>query len=91
MKPSNLSTAYLTQTVEDAKTFLELYLRDHVAGEDVLKNALWEVDNSDPHEMLSFNPLHVNDIGNWGNHLFGELKPHVKTLGHEAEVKIAKQ
>ncbi|KAG1775238.1 hypothetical protein EV702DRAFT_1180452 [Suillus placidus] len=44
-------------------------------------NALWEVDNSNPHETLSFNPLHVNDLGNWGNHLFGELKAHVKALG----------
>ncbi|KAG2039469.1 hypothetical protein BDR03DRAFT_980945 [Suillus americanus] len=54
-------------------------------------NALWEVDNSDPHKTLSCDPLHVNDIGNWGNHLFGELKAHVKALGHEAEAKINKQ
>ncbi|KAG2029832.1 hypothetical protein BDR03DRAFT_879823, partial [Suillus americanus] len=55
------------------------------------QNALWEVDNSDPHETLSCDPLHVNDIGNWGNHLFGELKAHVKALGREAEAKIDKQ
>jgi hypothetical protein len=38
--------------------------------------------------MLSFDPLHVNDIGNWGNHLFRELKVCAKALGCEAEVKI---
>ncbi|KAG2350216.1 hypothetical protein BDR05DRAFT_942722 [Suillus weaverae] len=86
-------TSYPTRTVKDAKAFLELYLRDRVAGEEVLKahglhpitNVLWEVENSNPHETFSFNPLHVNDIGNWGNHLFGELKTHVKALGREAE------
>ncbi|KAG2130569.1 hypothetical protein BD769DRAFT_1386961 [Suillus cothurnatus] len=83
---------------ERHKAFLELYLRDRITGEEVLKahglcpiaNALWEVNNSDPHEMLSFDPLNVNDIGNWGNHLFGELKVRVKALGHKAEAKIDK-
>ncbi|KAG2063867.1 hypothetical protein BDR04DRAFT_1122972 [Suillus decipiens] len=81
------------------KSFLELYLRDCITGEEVLKahglcpiaNALWEVNNSNPHEMLSFNPLHVNDIGNWGNYLFRELKVRAKALGREAKVKIDKQ
>jgi hypothetical protein len=33
----DLSTTYPTRTVEDAKAFLELYLRDRVAGEAILK------------------------------------------------------
>ncbi|KAG1899028.1 uncharacterized protein F5891DRAFT_1190206 [Suillus fuscotomentosus] len=98
-KLSDLNATYPTRTVEDAKAFLELYLRDRIAGAEVLKvhglrpiaNALWEVNNSDPHETLSFDPLHVNDIGNWGNHLFGELKVRAKALGREAEAKIDKQ
>ncbi|KAG1901609.1 uncharacterized protein F5891DRAFT_1187480 [Suillus fuscotomentosus] len=73
--------------------------QDHVPGEAVLKahglcpvaNVLWEVENSNPHKMLSFDPLHVNDIGNWGTHFFEELKIHVKALGREAEVKIDEQ
>jgi hypothetical protein len=36
-KLSDLNTTYPTQTVKDAKAFLELYLRDHVTGEEVLK------------------------------------------------------
>ncbi|KAG1793018.1 hypothetical protein EV424DRAFT_1548534 [Suillus variegatus] len=98
-KLSDLSTVYPTQTIEDAKAFLELYSRDRVAGEAVLKahglrpvvNALWEVENSNPHEMLSFDPLHVNDISNWGTHFFEELKIRVKALGREAEAKIDEQ
>ncbi|KAG2351975.1 hypothetical protein BDR07DRAFT_1385019 [Suillus spraguei] len=97
-----LSTDYEEQCMMvliRCKSFLELYLKDRVAGEEVLKahglhpiaNALWEVDNSDPHETLSFNPLHVNDIGNWSNHLFAELKAHVKALCCEAKAKINKQ
>ncbi|KAG1851348.1 hypothetical protein DFJ58DRAFT_729007 [Suillus subalutaceus] len=98
-KLTDLRTAYPTRTVEDTKAFLELYSRDRVAGEAVLKvyglrpiaNALWEVENSDPHETLSFDPLHVNDLGNWGAHLFEELKTRVKALGREAEAKIDEQ
>lgn len=41
--------------------------------------------------MLSFDPLHVNDIGNWGTHFFEELKIRVKALGREAEAKIDEQ
>ncbi|KAG1891827.1 uncharacterized protein F5891DRAFT_1131475 [Suillus fuscotomentosus] len=70
--------------------------QDRVAGEAVLKahglrpvvNALWGVENSNPHETLSFDPLHVNNIGNWGTHFFEELKICVKALGREAEAKI---
>ncbi|KAG1898398.1 uncharacterized protein F5891DRAFT_955435, partial [Suillus fuscotomentosus] len=95
----DLSTVYPTRTIEDAKAFLELYSRDRVAGEAVLKahglrpvaNALWEVENSNPHETLSFDPLHVNDIGNWGTHFFEELKICLKALGREAEAKIDEQ
>ncbi|KAG2741161.1 hypothetical protein P692DRAFT_201727134 [Suillus brevipes Sb2] len=95
----DLSTTYPTRTVEDAKAFLELYLRDRVAGEAILKehglrpivNAFWEVENSNPHETLSFDPLHVNDLGNWGNHLFEELKICAKALGREAEATIDEQ
>ncbi|KAG1800758.1 uncharacterized protein HD556DRAFT_1430154 [Suillus plorans] len=98
-KLSDLSTVYPTRTIEDAKAFLELYSRDRVAGEAVLKahglrpiaNALWEVENSNPHETLSFDPLHVNDIGHWGTHFFEELKIRVKALGREAEAKIDEQ
>jgi hypothetical protein len=36
-KLSDLNATYPTQTVEDAKAFLELYLRDCITGEEVLK------------------------------------------------------
>ncbi|KAG2046353.1 hypothetical protein BDR06DRAFT_977542 [Suillus hirtellus] len=58
---------------------------------DLSTNALWGVENSNPHETLSFDPLHVNDIGNWGTHFFEELKTCVKALGREAEAKIDEQ
>ncbi|KAG2155311.1 uncharacterized protein EDB93DRAFT_1101876 [Suillus bovinus] len=66
---------------------------EHVAypTQTIVDNALWEVENSNPHETLLFDPLHVNDLGNWGTHLFEELKIHGKALGREAEAKIDEQ
>ncbi|KIK92437.1 hypothetical protein PAXRUDRAFT_13237 [Paxillus rubicundulus Ve08.2h10] len=69
------------------------------AGEELLKeqglrpvtNCLWIVCYSNPHEILTFDPLHVDDIGFWGDHLFGQLKQCLNALGHEFEKKLDDQ
>jgi hypothetical protein len=56
-----------------------------------LKNVFWQIPNSNPHETTSQDHLHVYHIGEWGKHLFGELKQHAAALGCSAEKKIDNQ
>ncbi|KAG1796238.1 uncharacterized protein HD556DRAFT_1431370 [Suillus plorans] len=89
----NAST-YPIRTPEDAQACVELWNRDKMAGEEALKkrglrpNVFWRLPNSNPHEMISQDHLHVYHIGEWGKHLFGELKRHAAALGRGAEKKI---
>ncbi|KAJ7877138.1 hypothetical protein B0H13DRAFT_2235919 [Mycena leptocephala] len=67
----------------------EEFLKDH--GLRDVDNALWKIKGSDPHEAISYNPLHADDGGFWGTHLFGQIKQRVTELGREAIVKIEEQ
>lgn len=51
----------------------------------------WKINGSDPHEAISYDPLHADDGGFWGDHLFGQLKARVEELGRPAIVKIDSQ
>ncbi|KAG1895997.1 uncharacterized protein F5891DRAFT_1280887 [Suillus fuscotomentosus] len=44
----------------------------------------------DVHRALSFNRLHTNEEGLWGDHLWKEVKFWILDLGHEAAVKLDK-
>ncbi|KAG2343829.1 hypothetical protein BDR05DRAFT_999735 [Suillus weaverae] len=93
------STTYPKCTVKDAQDRVELWSRDHIAGEAELKkqslrpikNALWKVKLSNLHDALSQDPLHVYHKGKFGDHLFDEFKKHVKALGHAAEKTVDEQ
>ncbi|KAJ7936065.1 hypothetical protein B0H13DRAFT_1853765 [Mycena leptocephala] len=54
-------------------------------------NAFWKIKRADPHEALSFDPLHADDGGFWGSHLFKHIKLQVNELGREAICKIDEQ
>ncbi|KAG2111031.1 hypothetical protein BD769DRAFT_1392138 [Suillus cothurnatus] len=77
----------------------ELWKKDKAAGEEALKkwglrpvmNVFWQIPNSNPHETISQDHLHVYHIGEWGKHLFGKLKRHAAALGRSAEKKIDNQ
>ncbi|KAG1799033.1 uncharacterized protein HD556DRAFT_1231771 [Suillus plorans] len=92
----NAST-YPIRTPKDAQACVELWNRDKTAGEEALKkrglrpNVFWWLPNSNPHETISQDHLHVYHIGEWGKHLFGELKRHAAALGRGAEKKIDDQ
>ncbi|KAG1870895.1 hypothetical protein F4604DRAFT_1583497 [Suillus subluteus] len=94
----NAST-YPIRSPEDAQACVELWNRDKKAGEEALKkrglrpvmNVFWRIPNSNPHETISQDHLHVYHIGEWGKHLFGELKRHAAALGRSAEKKIDDQ
>ncbi|KAG1730266.1 uncharacterized protein EDB91DRAFT_1239125 [Suillus paluster] len=93
------STTYPKRTIKDAQDRVKLWSRDCIVGEAELKkqnlrpikNALWKVKLSNPHDALSQDPLHLYHKGKFGNHLFDEFKKHVKALGHAAEKKVDKQ
>lgn len=55
------------------------------------KNAFWDVQFSDPHIALSFDQLHVNDLGLGGAHFFPQAKQFVSELGPAARQKIDDQ
>jgi hypothetical protein len=49
------------------------------------QNSLWIVERSSPHDALSQDTLHAYDSGLFGDHMFEEVKAHLKTLGRTAE------
>ena len=54
----------------------------------LIKNAFWDIENSDVHEAVSFDRLHAYIIGLWKQHLFGELKSIIEDLGRSVEVEF---
>ncbi|KAG1836405.1 hypothetical protein DFJ58DRAFT_719098 [Suillus subalutaceus] len=92
-------TGYAHLCSDDARSCVELWKKDKAAGEEALKkrglrpvmNVFWQILNSNPHKMISQDHLHVYHIGEWGKHLFGELKRHSAALGRSAEKKIDDQ
>ncbi|KAF7353173.1 hypothetical protein MSAN_01504900 [Mycena sanguinolenta] len=69
------------------------------AAEELLKNlglrevdnVFWKVAYSDPHHAISFDRLHSHHSGLWGDHLFPQLKLHLKSLGDRQTAKLDQQ
>lgn len=53
-----------------------------------LKNALWDIANSDVHQAVSFDRLHAYLIGLLMKHFFPELKAILEALGRAAKVAL---
>ncbi|KAG1738198.1 hypothetical protein EDB19DRAFT_1983664 [Suillus lakei] len=68
-KLTDHSTIYPTRVIDDAQAY----------------NSLWIVERSSPHDALSQDTLHAYDSGLFGDHMFEEVKAHLKTLGRTAE------
>ncbi|KAG1819402.1 hypothetical protein DFJ58DRAFT_720208 [Suillus subalutaceus] len=92
-KLTDHSTIYPTHVIDDAQACVRLWNMDRTAGEAALKkqslrpvdNSLWIVERSSPHDALSQDTLHAYDSGLFGDHMFEEVKAHLKTLGRTAE------
>ncbi|KAG2116194.1 hypothetical protein BD769DRAFT_1629852 [Suillus cothurnatus] len=54
------------------------------------KNVFSRIRHVDVHQALSFDRLHTNEEGLWGDHLWKEVKFWISDLGHEAAVKLDK-
>ncbi|KAI0091116.1 hypothetical protein BDY19DRAFT_991694 [Irpex rosettiformis] len=53
-----------------------------------VRNAFWDIANTDIYEAVSFDRLHAYTIGLWKQHLFEELKKIVIALGRPAQVQF---
>ncbi|KAF7337221.1 hypothetical protein MSAN_02274500 [Mycena sanguinolenta] len=51
-------------------------------------NVFWKVAYSDPHQAISFDRLHSHHSGLWGDHLFGQLKLQLTSLGDRQSAKL---
>ncbi|KAF8427202.1 hypothetical protein L210DRAFT_3614939 [Boletus edulis BED1] len=93
------ATNYRMRTSEDAIEHLRRWETDRVTGEEALKdlslrpveNTFWRIKYSDPHRALSFDPLHTDDHGMWGSHLFSEVKMRLQALGRDSTKKVDDQ
>ncbi|KAJ3774269.1 hypothetical protein FB446DRAFT_787121 [Lentinula raphanica] len=56
-------------------------LRPHI-------NSFVRINNTDPHENVSFDDLHFLDSGLWEDHIFEMHKLHIKNVGRNAAVTI---
>ena len=55
------------------------------------ENVFWQVENSDPYQALSFDRLHSHHSGLWGDHLFSQIKLHIKSLEGRQDSKLDMQ
>ncbi|KAJ7613491.1 hypothetical protein FB45DRAFT_1112023 [Roridomyces roridus] len=67
----------------------EEILKDH--GMRDVENVFWNIKGADPHSALSYDPLHADGGGLWGDHQFTQIKARVTELGRAAIVKIDTQ
>ncbi|KAJ6523086.1 hypothetical protein DFH09DRAFT_1421223 [Mycena vulgaris] len=98
---SDLSTDHLVRTGNGSQEIVEQARAQHTAADrdELLKdnglrdvdNVFWKISNTDPHEAISYDPLHADDGGLWGAHLFVQFKARVTELGRAAIVKIDTQ
>jgi hypothetical protein len=51
----------------------------------------WKIAGSDPYKAISNDPLHADDGGFWGDHLFAQIKAWIEELGRQTIVQIDSQ
>ncbi|KAF8524069.1 hypothetical protein BU17DRAFT_63430 [Hysterangium stoloniferum] len=54
-----------------SKKKTEEILQDN--GLHIVDNAFWTIANSDPYSAVSYDTLHSDDLGKWGDHLFPKM------------------
>ncbi|KAJ7075495.1 hypothetical protein B0H15DRAFT_925434 [Mycena belliarum] len=82
------------EIVEEARAMRTAAERDQHLKDNGLRdvdNVFWKIGNTDPHSAISYDPLHADDGGFWGDHIFAQIKARVTELGREAIVKIDTQ
>ena len=54
----------------------------------MFQNAFFLLANANPYRALSFDDLHFDDSGIWGDHIFEELKKHILQAGRDASTAL---
>lgn len=52
------------------------------------KNAFYQMTYSDPYDALSFDRLHTNHGGLFGDHLWPQIKKSIESLGRQAATQV---
>lgn len=55
------------------------------------QNVFWEIPRLNPYRAVSGDPMHANDIGLYGNHIWPEVQSAVDDLGRDALATINHQ
>ncbi|KAJ6559821.1 hypothetical protein B0H19DRAFT_945156 [Mycena capillaripes] len=82
------------QIVKEARAKRTVAEQEEILKDNALRdidNVFWKINGSDPHKAISYDPLHADDGGFWGDHLFGQFKARIEELGRAAIVKIDAQ
>ncbi|KAJ7078038.1 hypothetical protein B0H15DRAFT_789221 [Mycena belliarum] len=82
------------QILEEARAKRTVTEREELLKQNGLRdvdNVFWKIGNTDPHEAISYDPLHADDGGFWGDHLFAQFKARITEQGRAATVKIDTQ
>ncbi|KAG6914446.1 hypothetical protein DXG01_017229 [Tephrocybe rancida] len=69
---------------EKSPTAADDYLKSHSLRP--ILNAFWGIRNSDPHEALAFDEMHMNDHGLGGKHLWPKTQAVIKEAGGSSAV-----
>ncbi|KAG6908211.1 hypothetical protein DXG01_005683 [Tephrocybe rancida] len=87
---SNLLKRYKKRSGKESRVLvLKALTMSATAADDYLKsyslrpivNAFWELNNSDPHEAIAFDEMHINDHGLGGKHLWPKVQKAIKDAG----------
>ncbi|KAI0086723.1 hypothetical protein BDY19DRAFT_959866, partial [Irpex rosettiformis] len=96
---SNITTKYAYRVASEVQALVEKEERKGVkekvlknyglrAVKAILKNALWDIENTDVHAAMSFDRLHAYTLGLFQDHLIPQLKLVVASLDRSASVQI---
>ncbi|KAG1878522.1 hypothetical protein C8R48DRAFT_745205 [Suillus tomentosus] len=53
-----------------------------------IDNSFSDIAHTDVHSVVSFDCLHVNNEGNFSDHLWTQFQEHIKSVGRQAQAKI---
>lgn len=56
-----------------------------------LKNAFWDIANSDPHEAISIDRMHWGSHGLGGKHIWPQIQKHVEDCGRRMMKEVDKR
>ncbi|KAI9430290.1 hypothetical protein H4582DRAFT_1824479 [Lactarius indigo] len=85
----------MRELIEEGRTFDKRGRKHHFSRYGIrdVNNVFWHVNNSDPYRVLSFDRLHANNNGIFGNHLWKRFKGLFKDtlIGRAATTKLEQQ